>query len=107
MAVIQSSQQSFQADVIDEKGFVFVDFYADWCGPCKATGPIIEELSDEKKDIKFVKINIDTNQDLANTYSIFSIPTFIIFKNGKVCGQFVGAHSKESFEEEITKAINQ
>jgi len=59
------SQDDFKSEVLDYNGRVFVDFYADWCGPCKITGPIIEELSKEMKDIKFVKINVDENSDLA------------------------------------------
>ena len=104
MAVISSSQDTFQKDVLDEKGVVFVDFYADWCGPCKATTPIIDELAKDLKDVKFVKVNVDENQDLAGKYSVFSIPTFMVFEAGEVKNQFVGAHSKESFEEEIKKS---
>jgi len=103
MAVISSSQDTFQKDVLDEKGVVFVDFYADWCGPCKMTAPIIDELSENMKEIKFVKINVDENQQLAGQHSVFSIPTFMIFKGGEMKNQFVGAHSKESFEDEIKK----
>jgi len=106
MSVISSSQDSFQKDVLDEKGVVFVDFYADWCGPCKMTAPIIDKLAESMQDIKFVKVNVDENQQLASQYSVFSIPTFMIFKEGKVSNQFVGAHSKEGFEEEIKKVTN-
>ncbi|KKQ38887.1 MAG: Thioredoxin [Candidatus Roizmanbacteria bacterium GW2011_GWA2_37_7] len=106
MAVLSSSQDSFQKDVLDGKGFVFVDFYADWCGPCKMTSPIIDELAKTMKEVKFVKVNVDENQQLAGQYSVFSIPTFMIFKNGAMKNQFVGAHSKEGFEEEIKKVMN-
>ena len=81
-----------------------VDFYADWCGPCKLTSPIIEELSEEHKDVSFVKVNVDNNQELASQYSVFSIPTFIVFKDGKLATQFVGAMGKEGFEEQLNKA---
>ena len=103
MAVIQVSQDKFKEEVLDHKGPVFVDFYADWCGPCKVTSPLIDEISEENKDMKFVKIDVDQNADLASQYSIFSIPTFIIFKEGKVVNQFVGAMGKEAFLEEIKK----
>lgn len=106
MSVLSSSQDAFKKDVLDEKGVVFVDFYADWCGPCKATAPIIDELAEEMKDVKFVKVNVDENQDLAGKYSVFSIPTFMVFEGGEVKNQFVGAHSKEGFEAEIKKVTS-
>lgn len=104
MAVTSSSSADFQKDVLDKKGLVFVDFFAEWCGPCKMTSPIIHELSDEVKDVSFVEIDVDKNQELAGQYSIFSIPTFMIFKDGKPVSQFVGAMGKEGFLEEINKA---
>ena len=103
MATITAKNDSFQQEVVDHKGITIVDFYADWCGPCKVVSPILEELSESMKDVKFVKVNVDENQELAAKYSVFSIPTFLIFKDGEVKNQFVGAHSKEGFEEEIEK----
>lgn len=103
MAVINVGKDAFQKEVIDQKGLVLVDFYADWCGPCKLTSPIVEELSGEIKDIKFVKVDVDANPDLVQNYSVFSIPTFIIFKNGAVVNQFIGAMGKEGFLQEINK----
>jgi len=101
MAVLHTDKNGFQKEVLDQKGLVFVDFYADWCGPCKMTGPIIDELSNEIKNLKFVKINVDENPELASSYQVFSIPTFMIFKNGQVAHQFVGAMGKEGFINEI------
>lgn len=107
MSVIAGSKDNFQKEVLDQKGMAFVDFYADWCGPCKTTNPLIDELSEEYKEkIKFVKVNVDANQELARTYNVFSIPTFIIFKDGKLITQFAGAHGKERFVKEIKKAEN-
>ncbi len=106
MGVIKSNQENFQKDVLDKKGLVLVDFYADWCGPCRMTGPIIEELANELKDIFFVKVNVDENSQLASNYQVFSIPTFIIFKDGQPVHQFVGAMGKEGFLAEIEKAKN-
>lgn len=108
MSVLDVIKDNFQKEVLEDKGIVFVDFYAEWCGPCQMMGPIIDELSENKeyKDkIKFVKVNVDTNQELASQYNIFSIPTFIIFKQGKPAHQFVGAMGKEGFIEEIRKVI--
>ncbi|HRN71334.1 MAG TPA: thioredoxin [Candidatus Woesebacteria bacterium] len=104
MATVQANSNDFQKEVLEHKGIVLVDFYADWCGPCKATEPIIEELSESMKDVKFVKVDVDANQELAGKYSVFSIPTFLILKNGEVVNQFVGAQGKESFIEEINRA---
>ncbi|NMB83998.1 thioredoxin [Candidatus Roizmanbacteria bacterium] len=106
MSVAHISQNDFQKEVVDHKGIVFVDFYAEWCGPCKMTGPIIDELATEMQTIKFVKVNVDENSDLASQYSIFSIPTVIIFKDGKPVNQFVGAMGKEGFKQEISKATS-
>lgn len=103
MGILHINQNDFQKEVLEAKEIVFVDFYADWCGPCKMTSPIIDELAKELTDVKFVKINVDQNPDLASQYSVFSIPTFIIFKNGKPVHQMVGAMGKEKFLEEIKK----
>lgn len=97
------SKDNFKQEVLDDKGIVFVDFYAEWCGPCKSIAPILEEISKEMNKMKFVKINVDESQELASQYSIFSIPTFMIFKNGEVVSQFTGAMSKEGFVSEINK----
>lgn len=103
MAVQASSKDTFQKDVLEHKGIVFIDYYADWCAPCRVTSPIIEELAGEYGDIKFLKIDVDKNPELAQQYSIFSIPTFMLFKDGKLTSQFVGAMGKEGFVNEIKK----
>lgn len=106
MSVNHITKDTFQKDILEYKGVVFIDFYADWCGPCRVTSPIIEELSDEFTNIKFVKVDVDKNPELAQQYSIFSIPTFMIFKEGKVVSQFVGAMGKEGFVSEIKKVMS-
>lgn len=97
------NQDTFKAEVLSHKGTVLVDFFAEWCGPCKVTSPILEGLSQEMKDVKFVKIDVDSNPDLASEYSVFSIPTFLLVKNGTVASQFTGAMGKEGFVSEIKK----
>lgn len=107
MAVLKGSADSFEEEVIKSDTPVFVDFYADWCGPCKMTSPIIDELSedDKYKDIKFIKVNVDENQELAGKYSVFSIPTFISFSGGDIVSQFSGARDKAGFESELEKLV--
>lgn len=103
MAVSQITQNEFQKEVLEYKGIVLVDFFAAWCGPCKMTSPIIDQLSEEEKNVKFVKIDVDQNGDLAGQYNVFSIPTFVVFKDGQVASQFVGAMSREGFLAELRK----
>lgn len=99
-------ENDFKTEVLEEKDkLILVDFYAEWCGPCRLTGPIIDELANELKEVKFVKINVDDNPQLAGQYSIFSIPTFLLFKNGQVVDQLVGAAGKERFVEMINKHL--
>lgn len=105
MLVKKISKDDFQKEVLEYKGVVLVDFYADWCGPCRMTAPIIDELAKELVDVKFVKINVDENQDLVGQYSIFSIPTFLIFKDGQLIHQMVGALNKEMFLNELKKIM--
>ncbi len=86
---------------------VFVDFWAEWCGPCRAVSPVVEELSGEYDGkVDFVKVNVDENGEIAQKYNIFSIPTLAIFKNGEVVSQKVGASTKESFQTMIDSSLN-
>ena len=103
MAVNLISKDTFQKEVLEDRGVVFIDYYATWCAPCRVTSPIIDELSNEITNIKFLKVDVDKNPELAQQYSIFSIPTFMIFKDGKPVAQFVGAMGKEGFLNEIKK----
>lgn len=103
MTVTDISKDNFKEEVLNYKGIVLVDFYAQWCGPCKMISPLINDLSKEIKTIKFVKINVDESPDLVTQYSIFSIPTFLLFKDGQVVNQFIGALSREGFIKEINK----
>ena len=103
---MQFTTENFEQEVEKRKGLVLVDFFAPWCGPCQVMGPIIEELAEEYKDkdaIKVGKLNIDESQDIAQKFSVVSIPTLIIFKDGKVAEQTVGLQDKESLKELIIK----
>ncbi len=97
--VIHLEKEDFN-EVIKE-GKVLVDFYADWCGPCKMLAPIIEELAKENESIKFVKVNVDLHEDLAQQYGIMSIPTVILFENGEQLKKQIGFVPKDVFEEWI------
>ena len=108
MNIPKIKQENFQKEVLEHKGVVFVDFYADWCGPCKISGPIVEQLADDSKykdKVKFVQVDVDMNQELAGKYNIFSIPTFLMFEDGVVKNQFSGARDKTSFESELDQVV--
>ena len=103
---IKNSQQ-FEQQVLNSVNPVFVDFWAEWCGPCRAVSPVVEELSGEYAGkVNFVKINVDENGEIAQKYNVFSIPTLAIFKNGEVVTQKVGAATKESFKTMIDSSLN-
>jgi len=103
---IKNSKQ-FEDQVLRSKTPVFVDFWAEWCGPCRVVGPIVEELaSDYDGKIKFVKVNVDEANELASKYNVFSIPTLAIFKNGKIVSQQAGASTTESFKTMINTSLN-
>lgn len=89
--------------ILKDNTSVFVDFYADWCGPCKMVGPLVEELSNEMKDVKFVKVNVDNLPDVAQRYGIMSIPTLLAFKNGELVGNIVGFQPKEALAQLANK----
>jgi len=100
------NSKNFKKEVLESKEPVMVDFYAGWCGPCKAMAPIVEDLAKEMKDkIKIFKVSIETEEDLASEYGVMSIPTFIFFKNGKITEQASGMMPKNKLAEMIKKTI--
>ena len=101
--VIEVTSSNFNEEVINSSVPVLIDFYADWCGPCKILSPIVEEVSSQYEDVKFVKINIDSNQDIANDYMITSIPTLVYIKNGEEQNRVLGAVDKDTVETLIEK----
>lgn len=93
---------TFEKEVLNEtKKSVLVDFYADWCGPCRALAPLIEEIANENPQHKVVKINVDQASELAQAYNIMSIPTVFVFKQGKVTMQFLEPQDKAHYLEAL------
>ena len=102
MSVLKLTDENFETEVLNSDKPCIVDFYADWCGPCKMMSPIIEEIAEELGDkINVGKINSDENMELAQKYGIMSIPTIMIIKNGQVVKTFIGVTDKEEIIKEI------
>ena len=101
MAVIKLTKDNFDQEVMQSDKPVLVDFYADWCGPCKMMGPVVEEIANEETGVKVCKINIDEEMAVAQKYGVMSIPTFIAFKNGEIAGKQIGAVPKSKLQDMI------
>jgi len=95
MDILKGTSANFEEEVLNSQKPVLIDFYADWCGPCKMLSPIVEQFASENEDIKVVKINVDDEQDLAIEYGIMSIPTLVVIKNGQEANKAVGLISKD------------
>ena len=103
MAVIQLTSDNFETEVLNSDKPVLVDFYADWCGPCKMMAPVVDQIAEENDDIKVGKINVDDEQDLAAKYGVMSIPTIGFFKDGDIVEKSVGAKPKSELLKMIGK----
>ena len=104
--VIEGNDSNFENDVLKSDIPVLVDFWAPWCGPCKAVAPVLEEISIELKDkIKIIKINVDDNQEYAAKYGIQSIPTLLVFNKGELKNQIIGALPKNEIEKFLLDEI--
>ena len=98
MSSIKLNVNNFN-QVRDNEGVSLLDFYADWCGPCRMVMPIVEEIASERSDLLVGKINVDENPELAKEFGVFSIPTLVVMKNGKIIQRASGARSKEKILE--------
>ncbi len=96
MAIIYGTKENFNDEIA--KGKVLVDFYAEWCGPCKMISPILEELESSMDDLKVIKVDVDNEQEIAANYGVMAMPTMLIFKDGQKVDQKVGAMSKEDLQ---------
>lgn len=104
--VVHVVVQNFENEVLRSNVPVFVDFWAEWCGPCRIIGPIVDELSNEfDGKVKFVKVNVDENAEIADIYEIQAIPTLIIFKNGQPVQRMVGAAPKGKYQVLVREAL--
>jgi thioredoxin len=95
----------FQAEVLENEHPVLVDFWAPWCGPCRVVAPVLEEIADERENLRIVKVNIDENQQTAMNYQILAIPTMVLFRNGQEAKRIQGAMPKKRLEAELEPAL--
>ena len=95
MSVINVTKDSFKSEVTSSDRTVLIDFWASWCGPCRMVSPIVDEIANERSDIKVCKVNVDEQPELASAFGVMSIPTLVVMKDGKVTNQAVGAMPKQ------------
>jgi thioredoxin 1 len=101
-----ATDENFEGEVLKSEKPVLVDFWAPWCGPCKAIGPVVEELAQQLKDsVKFMKLNVDDSQKTAIKYGVRSIPTLILFKEGQILDTLIGLVPKDKLESFVKKGL--
>lgn len=96
MSVVTITNENFETEVLQESKPVLLDFWASWCGPCRMVSPVIDEIAEERGDIKVGKVNVDEQGALAQQFSVMSIPTLVVMKDGKIVNKAVGAMPKEN-----------
>lgn len=107
MKPVEVTDANFKSEVLESKTPVLVDFWAEWCGPCKMIAPVVEELAKEYDGkLRVGKVDVDSNQQMAMQFGVRSIPTLLIFKNGRVVDQIVGAVPKRMLAEKVLKHLN-
>jgi thioredoxin 1 len=99
------TDNNFQAEVIESDKPTLVDFWAPWCGPCRVVAPVLEEIAEQRDDLRIVKLNVDENQQTAAQFGVLSIPTMILFKNGAPAKTIIGAYPKKKLEAEIEPVL--
>ena len=95
MALLKLTRDNFETEVLNSTLPVLIDFYADWCGPCRMLGPVIDEIPEEATDFKVGKVNIDEQPELATKYQVMSVPTLVVIKNGEVASRVTGVTPKQ------------
>ena len=103
MEVLKITSENFKKEVLESQEPVLVDFYADWCGPCKMLSPVVDEVAQENEDVKVVKINVDEAQDFAMEYKVMSIPTLVVIKNSREVARSVGVVDKSEIVEMLKR----
>ncbi|MBE6947977.1 MAG: thioredoxin [Ruminococcaceae bacterium] len=94
MSVLNITKENFEKEVMNSEKVVLLDFFASWCGPCRMVGPIIDEIAEENEEIRVCKVDVDAQPELASQFQVFSIPTLVVMKDGKILTQSTGAKSK-------------
>jgi thioredoxin 1 len=103
--IIEVTDANFQAEVVESDTPVLVDFWAPWCGPCRVVAPVLEEIAQERDDLRIVKLNVDDNQQTAAAFEVLSIPTLILFRQGQVAKKVIGAYPKKRLQAELEPAL--